>query len=72
MRYAEHKLLCNTGETYVHNIVKHNERCTTSLLLVSDTDLTDAAISPEEVVQILSGDLIVKILYKKNSISPRW
>jgi hypothetical protein len=54
--------------TYVHHVVKHNKSCTLCLLLISYPNLTYAAITSKQVVQILASDLVIQILDKQYSV----
>ena len=54
--------------THIHDILKHNKRSAFCLLLVAYPYLTYAAITPKQVVEIVSRNLIVEILYKKDPI----
>ena len=60
-----------SDSTHVHDVVKHHECCTTGLLLVADADLPYTAIPSEQVVQILSRDLVIQVLHKQYSVGPR-
>ena len=53
---------------HIHNIVKHNKCGATSLLLVADTNLTNAAVSSKEIIQVLACYLVVQVLYEQDSV----
>lgn len=52
------------AKTHIHYVVEDNESSPPRLLFVADSDLADATITPEQIVQILSCDLVVEILDK--------
>jgi hypothetical protein len=58
--------------THIHNVVIYNESRPFSLLLVSYTNLADAAITAEKVIQVLPSDLIAEVFYKEDSICTSW
>ncbi len=60
-----------TKQTYVHNIVEHDECGPPALLLISNTDLANASIPSKQVVEILASDLVVEIFYEQNPIGTR-
>ena len=54
--------------THIHDIVKYNERCPLRFWFVSDTNLPDAPVAAEEVVQIFPSDLVIEVLDKENTV----
>lgn len=56
------------GDAYIHDIVKHDKRSPFCLLLTAYPNLTDAAVAPKEVVQILAGDLVVQVLHEEDAV----
>ena len=59
-----------TMRTYIHNIVKHHKCGAPRLLLVSNTNLADAAVPAKEVIQVLARNLVVEILDKEDPVGP--
>lgn len=51
--------LSETTRTYIHNIVKHDERGPPRLLLAPNANLANAAVPPKEIVQVLARNLVV-------------
>ena len=64
MRHNPFKSSVECVMTHIHYVVEDNESSPSRLLFVADADLADAAITPKQIVQILSCDLIVEVLDK--------
>lgn len=62
------KPLMNKFVAHVHHIVKYNKRRTLCFWFIPNTNLPNAPIAAEEVIQILSSDLVVKVLDKENAV----
>jgi hypothetical protein len=58
--------------THVHYIVKDDKGSTLSFLFISQTYLTNTAVPPEKLVEIVAGDLIVEIFYEQDPICAWW
>lgn len=58
-------------QTDIHHVVKYNKCRSTGLLLITNANLAYAAITPEEIVQILSGNLVIQILHEENPVRSR-
>lgn len=56
---------------HVHHIVKYNKRCTLCFWFISYTNLPNAPVAAEEVIQIFASDLVVEVLDKKNAVGAR-
>ena len=50
--------------THVHHIVKDDKCSTLRFGFISKTYLTNGTISPEELVEVVAGDLVIEIFYK--------
>lgn len=57
--------------THVHHIVEYNKRCALCFWFISDTNLPNAPITAEKVIQIFTSDLVVEILNKENAVGAR-
>ena len=57
--------------SYIHDIVKDYKGSTSGLLLIANTNLTYAAISSKQVVQVLAGDLVVQVLDEEDAVCAR-
>lgn len=62
----------NNEVAYIHHVVKYNKRSTFSFWFISDTNLPNAAVAAEEVIQVFASDLVVEVLDKKNTIGAGW
>lgn len=58
--------------TYVHNIVIDNESSAFCLLFRAYTNLTNAAIPAEQIIQVFPCNLVVEVFYKQDPIGTRW
>lgn len=56
---------------YIHHVVKNDKRRPTTLLLVADTYLADAAIPSEQIVQVFPSDLVIQIFDKEDPVCTR-
>lgn len=57
---------------YIHHIIKYHESCPFGLLFISDADLTYATITPEQVIQVFTGDLVIEVFDEQDTIGTRW
>jgi len=62
----------NNEAAHIHHIVKYNKCCTFSFWFISDTNLPNAPVAAEEVIQIFASDLVVEVLDKKNTVGAGW
>ena len=53
---------------HIHDIVIYNKCGSFRLWFVSDANLPDATIAPEEVVQVVASDLVVQVLDKQDAV----
>ncbi len=51
--------------THVHHVIENNKRSPLCLLLITNTNLANAPVPSEQVVQVLAGDLVVQVLHKE-------
>ena len=58
--------------THVHHIVEDDKCSALRFGFVSQTDLTNAAISPEQLVEVVTSDLIVEIFDEQNPVCTWW
>lgn len=54
--------------THVHYIVKDDKCGALSLGFISQTYLTNGAVPPEKLVEVVAGDLVIEIFDKQNPI----
>jgi len=54
--------------THIHDIVIHNKRGSFRFRLVANANLPYATIAPEEVIQVLTSDLVIQVLNKQNAV----
>lgn len=57
--------------THIHDVVKHDKRGPLGLWFISHSYLTYAAVAAKEVVQVLTGDLVVEVLDEQDAIRAR-
>ena len=50
---------CEKDGTHIHHVIKYYEGSTACFLLISDTNLPDAAIPAKEVIKVFTSDLVV-------------
>lgn len=53
---------------HVHHIVKYNERCTLCFWFIPDTNLPNAPVATEEVIEVFASDLVVEVLDKEDAV----
>lgn len=53
---------------HVHHIVEYNKRCTLCFWFIPDTNLPNAPVATEEVIEVFASDLVVEVLDKEDAV----
>jgi hypothetical protein len=57
---------------HVHNVLEYDEGSPLGFGLIAYSYLTNAAISSEQVIQVVSGNLVIQVFHKQDPVSARW